>query len=87
MRASAPDFAKKFNILRDAGLPPRDDQIGPSQAREHVDCRPRWMLQPSLAKTLVSSSSTSRPDATNSAVFCVAGATALLQEVVMCDPT
>jgi hypothetical protein len=27
MRASAPDFAKKLNILRDAGFPPGDDQI------------------------------------------------------------
>jgi hypothetical protein len=27
MRASTPDFAKKFDILRDAGFPPGDDQI------------------------------------------------------------
>jgi hypothetical protein len=27
MRASTPDFAKKFNILRDASFPPGDDQI------------------------------------------------------------
>jgi hypothetical protein len=27
MRASAPDFAEKFNILRQVGLPPGDDQI------------------------------------------------------------
>jgi hypothetical protein len=27
MRASAPDFAKKFYILRDASFPPGDDQI------------------------------------------------------------
>jgi len=27
MRARAPDFAKKSNILRDAGFPPGDDQI------------------------------------------------------------
>src|SRR6266704_7030054 len=44
------------------------------------------MLQPSLARTFVSSSSTSPPDATRSAVFCVVGATALLHGVVMSDP-
>src|SRR6266403_3313726 len=42
-----------------------------------------WMLQPSLAKIFVSSSSMSPPDATKSAVFSVVGATALLQGVVM----
>src|SRR5580704_11925370 len=44
------------------------------------------MLQPSLAKTFVSSSSTSPPDSTKSAVFCAVGATALLQGVVMSGP-
>src|SRR5262249_42470343 len=42
-----------------------------------------WTLQPSLTKTLVSSSSTAAPDGTTKAIFC---ATALLQGLAMTTP-
>ena len=89
MRASAPDFAKKFNILDDAGFTPGDDQIerlGPCKRENMLIVGDALDAPASLAKTFVSNSSTSPPDATKSAVFCVVGATALLQGVVISDP-
>jgi hypothetical protein len=55
VRASTPDFAKKFNIFRDAGFPPGDDQIewlGPRKS-ENMSIVDDTLNAPALARQYI----------------------------------